>query len=238
MKNMPDTPMSRVYKYLLSEQWFYTVSGTFLQTKSANLLGWNIFLIQGLSMLASPQIQTVNLPIKSQAFLTSRLLCVGVALNVNSFGRTVSQHSPDRTASKACCLAWFIRKIPKILCVFGTLLWNRTFYRHNDLSTTCQCRQLKLNLLSTGINFYCLMTNQTPALLVQRAPCTVNAGRSDVITVPLFFSPPPPRAIMPDARPLGTVHLKIKMSAINGKTRYIMTISRKNSGGTVNSLDF
>ena len=71
------------------------------------------------------------------------------------------------------------------------------------------------------------MANQTPALLVQRAPCTVNAVRSDVITVPLFFLPPPSRAIMPDARPLGTVHLKINMSAINGKTRYIMTISRK-----------
>ena len=48
MKNMPDTSISRVYKYLFSEQWFYTVSGTFVQIKSANMLGWNIFLIQGL----------------------------------------------------------------------------------------------------------------------------------------------------------------------------------------------
>ena len=34
-------------------------------------------------------------------------------------------------------------------------------------TTTCQCRQLKLNPLSTQINIYCLMTNQTPALLVR-----------------------------------------------------------------------
>ena len=44
------------------------------------------------------------------------------------------------------------------------------FYRNEDLSTTCQCRQHKLNPLSTQINIYCVMTNQTPALLVHRAP--------------------------------------------------------------------
>ena len=37
-------------------------------------------------------------------------------------------------------------------------------------TTTCQCRRLKLNPLSTQINIYRLMNNQTPALLVQRAP--------------------------------------------------------------------
>ena len=52
------------------------------------------------------------------------------------------------------------------------MVWKRTFYGNVVLSTTCQCRQLKLNLLSTQINIYCLMTNQTPALLVQRAPWT------------------------------------------------------------------
>ena len=138
------------------------------------------------------------------------------------------RHFPDWAASKKCWLATFIRKIPKILCVFGTVLWKHAFYRHDDLSKTCQCRQVKLNLLSTEINFYCLMTNQTPALLVQRAPWTRAAV---MLLQSLYFScPPPPRAIMPDARPLGIVHLKIKMSAINGKTRYIMTISRKNRG--------
>ena len=46
------------------------------------------------------------------------------------------------------------------------------------------------------------MTNQTPALLVQRAPCTQTAV---MLLQSLYFSrPPPPRAIIPDARPLGT----------------------------------
>ena len=68
----------------------------------------------------------------------------------------------------------FLIKIPKILRVlaqdvpYGMKAY--TFYGNIDLSTTCQCRQLKLNPLSTQINIYCLMTNQTPALLVQRAP--------------------------------------------------------------------
>ena len=53
------------------------------------------------------------------------------------------------------------------------MVWKRTFYGNVDLSTTCQCRQLRLNPLSTQINIYCLMTNQTPALLVQRAPWTL-----------------------------------------------------------------
>ena len=52
------------------------------------------------------------------------------------------------------------------------MVWKRTFNGNVDLSTTCQCRQLKLNPLSTQINIYCLMTNQTPAFLVQRAPWT------------------------------------------------------------------
>ena len=37
-------------------------------------------------------------------------------------------------------------------------------------TTTSQCRQLKLNPLSTQINIRRLMNNQTPALLEQRAP--------------------------------------------------------------------
>ena len=75
----------------------------------------------------------------------------------------------------------------------------RTFYGNDGLSTTCQCRQLKLNPLSTQINIYCLMTNQTPALLVQRAPWTRAAM---MLLQSLYFSrPPPPTAIIPDARP-------------------------------------
>ena len=65
--------------------------------------------------------------------------------------------------------------------------------------------QLKLNPLSTQINIYCLMTNQTPALLVQLAPWT----RAAVLLLQsLYFSAPRPpapvRAIIPDARPLST----------------------------------
>ena len=78
------------------------------------------------------------------------------------------------------------------------LILTLTFYRNDDLSTTCQRRQLKLNLLSTQINFYCVMTNQTPALLV-RTTRSVNASCSSI-----FLAPLPPRAIMPDARPLVT----------------------------------
>ena len=76
------------------------------------------------------------------------------------------------------------------------------FYRDNNLSTTCQCRQLKLNLLSTQINIYCLMTNQTPALLVE---CASGMRAAVMLLQSLYFSrPPPPRAIIPDACPLGT----------------------------------
>ena len=84
------------------------------------------------------------------------------------------------------------------------MVWKRTFYGNVDLSTTCQCRQLRLNPLSTQINIYCIMTNQTHALLVQRAQWTRAAV---MLLQSLYFSRPPPsplRAIIPDARPLGT----------------------------------
>ena len=105
--------------------------------------------------------------------------------------------------------------------------WKRTLSRNDDLWKPCQCRQL--NPLSTQINIYCLITNQTPALLVQRASWTRAAV---MLLQSLYFSrPPPPRVtcIISDVRPLS--HLKIKMAAINCKTRYITTvISRKNRG--------
>ena len=41
----------------------------------------------------------------------------------------------------------------------------------------------------------------------------------------LYFSHPSPKAIIPEARPL-----EIKMTAINGKTRYISMMSRKSRG--------
>ena len=86
---------------------------------------------------------------------------------------TVLQHSPGRAASKARWPKRFICKTPKILRVFAQdVPYGMKAYVFGifDLSTTCQCRQVKLNPLSTQMNIYCLMTNQTPALLVQRAP--------------------------------------------------------------------
>ena len=52
------------------------------------------------------------------------------------------------------------------MCLMVVLLLKRTFYRNDNLSTTCQSRQLKLNPLSMQINIYCLMTNQMPVLLL------------------------------------------------------------------------
>ena len=56
--------ISHVYKYLLSKQWFYTVSRTSLQIKLAIMLRWNIIRIKVLSMLASLQTKTVKSPDK------------------------------------------------------------------------------------------------------------------------------------------------------------------------------
>ena len=60
------------------------------------------------------------------------------------------------------------------------------------------------------------MTNQMPALQVQRAPWTRAAV---MLLQSLYFSaPPPPPAIIPDARPLGTFE---NQDTHDGKTRYI-----------------
>ena len=87
------------------------------------------------------------------------------------------------------------------------VVWKRTFYGNIDLSTTFhdQCRQVKLNPMSTQINIHCLMTNQRPALLVQRAPWT----RAAVLLLQsLYFSRPPPHQSYnprhPPPFPLGT----------------------------------
>ena len=203
MKNMQDTFSIDFaclqIQYLLSKQWIYTVSMPFLQITLANIHRWNIFIIEVLSMLASPLIKIIKPPDKKPG-ISDRSSFLGQ--------RSVElQHSPCWAASKACWLMWFIHKIPKNpLCLLKmcliAVLWNHTFYRNNDLSMTCQCRQLKLNPLSTQINIYCLMTNQTPALLVQCAPW---AQAAVILLQSLYFSClPSPRAIIPDARPLGT----------------------------------
>ena len=63
------------------------------------------------------------------------------------------------------------------------------------------------------------MTNQKPALLVQRAPWTRAAV---MLLQSLYFSRPllplPTRAIVPDAAPLGTFE---NQDNSDGKTRYI-----------------
>ena len=59
------------------------------------------------------------------------------------------------------------------------------------------------------------MTNQTPALLVQRAPWMRAAV---MLLQSLFFSPPPPQTIIPDAHPLDTFE---KQDSRDGKTQYI-----------------
>ena len=62
------------------------------------------------------------------------------------------------------------------------------------------------------------MTNQIPALLVQRAPWTRAAV---MLLQSLYFSRPPPhlpRAIIPDARQLGTSE---NQDTRDGKTKYI-----------------
>ena len=138
---------------------------------------WNIFLIEALSMLASPQIKTVKPPDKKP----------GIS-HRSSFlrRRSVKFQFVGRAASKACWLTWFICKIPKILVCLALYYESVRFIE----TTTYQCQQLKLNLSSTQINFefYCLMTNQTPALLVQRAPW---AWAAVMLLQSLYFSSPP-----------------------------------------------
>ena len=85
-------------------------------------------------------IKRLNLSIKSQAFLTGRLSCVGVALNFNSLGRNgvTTFPWPGCFNLKACWLTWFIRKMPKFLHVFAQCaLWYYESVRFIE-STTCQ----------------------------------------------------------------------------------------------------
>ena len=61
------------------------------------------------------------------------------------------------------------------------------------------------------------MTNQTPALLVQRAPWTQAAVM--FYSPSIFLAPaPPPKAIIPDARPLVTFE---NQDSRDSKTRYM-----------------
>ena len=173
-----------------------------------------------------------NLLIKRQSFLTGCLFCIGVALNFQFVWQKLYYNVPlAGLLQKHVGLCDSSTKYQKsFLCkmCFMVVLRNRTFYRNNDLSTTCQCWQLKLNLLSTQINIYCLMTNQTPALLVQ---CALWRQAAVMLLQSLYFShptslPPPPPSYNPRS-PSPRKHFKIEMAAINSKTCYISAISWK-----------
>ena len=176
MKNMLDT--FSIDFACLQIQWFYTVSGKFLQIKSANKHKWNIFLIEALSMTASPHIKMVKPPDKKpgisdrSSFLrwcrvkfqfVWQKLCYSIPL-AGLLQKYVGLRDSSAKYQKSFV---FLRK----MCLM-VVLWKRTFHRNDDLSTICQYRQLKLIELSTQINIYCLITKQTPELLVQRAPWT------------------------------------------------------------------
>ena len=144
MKNMQDT--FSIYfaclqiPPLILKQWIYTVSGPFLQIKWANMHRSNIFLIEALSMLASPQIKTVKPSDKKPGISDRSFFCVGLALNVSSFGVNCVTTFPW----SGCFKSMFLR-IPKILHVlvqdvpYGSImkayfLWKRRLV--NDLSVS------------------------------------------------------------------------------------------------------
>ena len=143
---MPDTFS---IDFACSKQWFYTVSGTFLQIKSVNMHRWNIFLIEALSMLASPQIKTVKPPDKKpgisdrSSFLRRRSVKFQFVwqkrcYNINPAG-LLQKHVGLRDSSAKNA------KIPFCVCarcaqrmMRPMILWKRTFSRNDDLSTPCQ----------------------------------------------------------------------------------------------------
>ena len=212
MKNMPDT--FSVYFTSLQISPFetvilYSLARPFLQIISANMYRWNIFLlIKLLSMLASPQISPQPGISDRSSFLCWRtvkfqFVCQKLCYIIPLAG-LLRKHVGLRDSSseyQKSFVCW--RK----MCLM-VVIWKYVFYRNDDLSTTCQCqqhcRQLKLNPLSTQIIIYCLMTNQMPALLIQRAPW-MRAAVMLLQSILYFSCPPSPTAIIPDARPLGTL---------------------------------
>ena len=159
-------------------------------------------------MLASPQTKMVKTPDKKPGISDRSSFLCRCGVKFQFVWQKLCYNIPSgRAASKACWLMWFIHKIPKIVCVFVQdvpygMKACVFLYRNANLSTTCQCWKLKLNPLSMQINIYCLMTNQTPVLLVQHALWMQAAV---MLLQCLYFSHlPPPRAIIPDACPLGT----------------------------------
>ena len=208
MKNMPDT-FSIDYACLQIspfETVIYNVSRPFLQIKSANRHKRNIFLIELLSMLASPQTRTIKTHNKKPGISDRSSFLRRHSFKFQFVWQKLCYNIPP---------AWLLQKHVGLhdlstkcqksfvwLHKMYLMVWKCAFYRNDDLSTTCQCWQLKLNPLPTQINIYCLMTNQTPVLLVK---CTLWTQDAVMLWQSLYFSrPPPPRAIISDAHPLGT----------------------------------
>ena len=152
---------------------------------------WNIFPKEVLSMLASHQITTVKSPNKKPGISDRSSILHQRSVKFQFVWQKLCYNIPTaRLLPKHVGLRDSSAKYQKsFVCLhnLNLMVWKRAFYRNDDLSMTCQCRQLKLNPLSTQINIYCLMTNQTPALLVQRAPWTRAAV---MLLQSLYFSRP------------------------------------------------
>ena len=124
----------RIYKYLLSKQWFYTVSVPCLQIKSANMHRWNMLLIEALSMLASPQIKMIKPPDKKPGISDRLFFLCWCSVEFQFVWQKLCYNIHGRAASKACWLMWFILRIPKILHVLAqdvphdSTIMKHTFY--------------------------------------------------------------------------------------------------------------
>ena len=166
---------------------------------------WNIFLIEVLSTPSSPQIKIVKPPDKRPGISdrSSFLLRRSVKFLVR-LAETVLQNSPGRAASKATWLHYSSSEYTKncscvcARCAYGSIIWKRTSYRNDDLSVSAAYTKPVVSA-----NWHILSNDQSNAC-VANTTSSVNASCSDVITVPLFFSPLPPTAIIHVARPSGT----------------------------------
>ena len=75
----------------------------------------------------------------------------------------------------------------------------------SQLIETVKSPDKKPGSCSDTSSFFCIgvpLSNDQWNACIADTTRSVNASCSDVITVPLFFLAPPPRAIIPDAHPL------------------------------------
>ena len=164
MKNMPDTfsidfaclQISPFEAVILYSFWAIPPNKIWKHVQVKHL--------PGECLLALPQIKMAKRPIKSHASDRSSFLhqhCVKFQFVWHKLfyniplAKLLQKHVGLRDSSA--------KYQKSVLCLHKiclmVVLWKRTFYRNDDLSTTCPCRQLKLNSLSAQINIYCLMAN-------------------------------------------------------------------------------